>query len=576
MSVLDPRPSEDDLAVTEELARLRWELAGLASSLNGLRRLRLIRLFDRYRTLRHGAIEAGLRLRYALRKARAGAASEVVAQQERFAGHATYDVLLFSFGDWQWRIQRPQHLAGQWAAHGHRVFFMAPDFRPASNPKYTTVPARPFMAEPVQERIWEVHLGGLRMLNPLSDRLLEGDTQRLLAGCEALRAQAGIEQAVCLVELPFWGPLALRLRGAFGWKVVYDCVDRFYGVFPQAHAMLANEPELVCQADLVTATAQLLADDVADRARQVLLVPNAADPQGFARPARDPLPLMDLQPPIVGYVGALNAWFDAELIAGLARRHPEWAFVIVGSGTHPVPDLDTLPNVRLTGEVAYDDLPAYVHAFNVCLIPFKALPVIAATDPVKLYEYLAAGKPVVATDLPELHRFGELVYRAEGPDGFEAAITRALAEDSEICRARRTEFARENSWEARFGVLDNAINLLLGQPVAARRVHPVHARRVPPVPQIARIEPAAVRVPSAGRGAAVGPLRVTVYGRGLTPACQALLDEDPLPTEFIDSGQLVCILPATRLRRPCCQMVSVVDRATWKQSNRRLFLVEGL
>jgi glycosyltransferase involved in cell wall biosynthesis len=90
--------------------------------------------------------------------------------------------------------------------------------------------------------------------------------------------------------------------------------------------------------------------------------------------------------------------------------------------------LSSCANVRLTGEKPYAELPQWLAGFDVCLIPFRITELTLATNPVKAYEYLSAGKPVVSVGLPELQQFGDLVYRAQDSDDFIAQVSRALAE----------------------------------------------------------------------------------------------------------------------------------------------------
>ncbi|MGQ9652146.1 MAG: glycosyltransferase [Phycisphaerae bacterium] len=545
-----------------ETEYLRWEVAGLASSLNSLRELRLIRLFDRYRRLR-------FRLRQAIRRfpGLGRATLPPQAHPTRPTG-SLYDLVLFSVGDWRWRYQRPQHLAVQWARHGYRVFFIAPDFRPWVNPANTR-PPRPYSATSIQENLVEVHLAGPEELHPLSKRLLESEVEALAESCLALSADWHIDTAVSLVEFPFWGPLVLRLREQCGWKVVYDCLDRFRGVFPQACSMLSEEPRLVREAELVVTTSRLIWEDLAGQNDNLCLVPNAADIEHFARPPAAN-PLAGLSHPIIGYMGAIAPWFDVEWVQYAAAQHSEWNIVLVGSGRTSVEALRELPNVHLTGEVPYQELPGYLHAFDVCLIPFRPLPVIAATDPVKFYEYMAAGKPVVGGDLPTLRPYAGLVYMAGDAAGFTDAIAHALAEDSEEKRAARQCFARENSWEARYQTLNEGIEKILAGQASIERAGKISPPQ--PGPEIARLRPDAVRPAAAGIAPWDGML--VVEGRRFSPTCTVLVDEEPIPTDFLGPAELRGHVPQRMPWEPGCRMVTVVDRETWKQSNGRVFLVE--
>jgi glycosyltransferase involved in cell wall biosynthesis len=119
--------------------------------------------------------------------------------------------------------------------------------------------------------------------------------------------------------------------------------------------------------------------------------------------------------------------------------------------------LKDLPNVRLLGHKAYSELPAYLNCFNVAVIPFKNNELTRGVNPVKLYEYLAAGKPVVSSDLPEVRSFQPLVSIAGEPDQFVKKIEEELAADSPGKAAERLRVAGLNSWEAR---ADAAVDII--------------------------------------------------------------------------------------------------------------------
>src|SRR5205823_5850561 len=129
-----------------------------------------------------------------------------------------------------------------------------------------------------------------------------------------------------------------------------------------------------------------------------------------------------------------------------------------------VASLEALPNVRLLGQQPYETMPHYLYHFDVCLIPFRISPTTDATDPVKLYEYFTAGKPVVATAMPELQPYRDLLYIASDGEDFTAKIDAALAETGSDLPCRRRAMAREHTWEERWQRIDRGLS------VAAPRV----------------------------------------------------------------------------------------------------------
>ena len=136
------------------------------------------------------------------------------------------------------------------------------------------------------------------------------------------------------------------------------------------------------------------------------------------------------------------------MVETIAKRRPDWSFVFVGPVREGL-NKPNLTNVHFIGYVPYEVLPGYLAAFDVCILPFRRDRVTESVNPIKMYEYMATGKPIVSTSIPEVERYSDLIRIAEGPEAFEKAISDALKEDTpQLAKARRA-MARENSWERR-------------------------------------------------------------------------------------------------------------------------------
>jgi len=165
---------------------------------------------------------------------------------------------------------------------------------------------------------------------------------------------------------------------------------------------------------------------------------------------------------VVGYVGAVDAWFDFELLAAAARLRPDWSFEIVG-GLENAASTPAMPaNVVFHGERPHGEMPAMRARFDVEIIPFRLSPLTHATDPVKLYEAAASGRPVVATRLASLEGFAQrgLARLADTPEQFVEAVEAAAAEGPDAA-ARRRAFAAANTWDDRAAALDGWIEPLV-------------------------------------------------------------------------------------------------------------------
>lgn len=226
--------------------------------------------------------------------------------------------------------------------------------------------------------------------------------------------------------------------------------------------MLNHEAVLFSESDLVVVTSAKLLEKARTYGREPLLVPNAADFGHFNARTSSYRKASDGARPVIGYFGAISEWFDDELVAHAAAVRPRWRFVLIGDtfGAR-LGKLRRLRNVFLLGEQPYAELPRFLWQFDVACIPFLLTPLTASTNPVKFFEYLSAGTPVVASCLPELEPHKDFFYPARGAEEFVAQIERALAEDGPDLAHARVEFARANTWDHRYDVVREAINRLL-------------------------------------------------------------------------------------------------------------------
>ena len=253
----------------------------------------------------------------------------------------------------------------------------------------------------------------------------------------------GIAQPVLWISLP----TAVDVVGTLAeHAVVYYCGDDFGALAGVDHApVLSLERELVERADLVLTASERLARRFPPG--KTRLLPHGVDFERFATPVA-PAPDLPAPGPVAGFYGSLADWLDTGLLAGVARRLPDWTFLLIGEAKTDLSALAGLPNVILAGPRPHEELPAYVQHWTVSLLPFRDNDQIRASNPLKLREYLAAGRPLVGTDFPALDGYRDLVRVAAGADGFAAALEAARLEPAERGIERRARVAGE-SWEAR-------------------------------------------------------------------------------------------------------------------------------
>jgi glycosyltransferase involved in cell wall biosynthesis len=264
-------------------------------------------------------------------------------------------------------------------------------------------------------------------------------------------------------------PLGVEMIGRLDESlVVYHCVDD-YAANPGVPVKQLREMEerLLAQADFVITTNPVLYEERKAKAAHIRYFGNVADTTHFApQPApKTPAALADLPGPLIGYHGNVSGYkTDLPLLTELARANPAWQIVLVGPVGWGDPqtdtsELETLSNVHFIGRVAFEDLPAYVAAFDVGLLPLHDNDSTRRSFPMKFYEFMAAGKPIVARDLPAFADYRdrpELCRLATDATGFTAAIRAALHDDEGLVR-ERIAHAGEHSWAVRAPQIASAV-----------------------------------------------------------------------------------------------------------------------
>ncbi|MBI1826602.1 MAG: glycosyltransferase [Planctomycetes bacterium] len=213
---------------------------------------------------------------------------------------------------------------------------------------------------------------------------------------------------------------------------VYYCTDdhrRFAGF--DADRIAAQENELIDRADVMVACSEPLYKAHSIRRNDILLLRHGVDFEHFAAAWKTQLPIpyemANIARPVVGFFGLIHHWIDVELIARVAAMRPNFSFLLLGDCKVDVSHLQRLPNVHLLGRRDYSVLPAYCARFDAAMLPFTQSAMTISINPVKMYEYLAAGLPVVSTPLPESKRFPEAIHIAETPVAFATACDAAVA-----------------------------------------------------------------------------------------------------------------------------------------------------
>lgn len=256
-------------------------------------------------------------------------------------------------------------------------------------------------------------------------------------------------------------PTAVDILSSLLWKlVIYHCVDEYSanpGVPKKTVQML--ERRILKLADIVFTTSKGLYDAKKIFNKNTFYQPNVTDTEFFIKTKGErneniERELKSIPKPIIGYVGNMSAYkVDLGLLEYCAVRNPNWSFVCVGpigkgDTSTDVEPLQKLPNLYFLGGRKYRFVPFYIRKFDVCLIPFNINETTKNSFPIKFFEYLALGKPIVATNLPALEDYKHICRLARDKDMFIKYIEESLHEDSTLSN-ERIKTAKKNNWDTR-------------------------------------------------------------------------------------------------------------------------------
>jgi lipopolysaccharide heptosyltransferase II len=249
---------------------------------------------------------------------------------------------------------------------------------------------------------------------------------------------------------------------------IYDCFDDYFpysnhNLLRSRNRLMLQEERILKRADIAFVVSEELYKKKTKFSKNVYTIPNAADVAFFGK-ASDPSALThsaipQISHPIIGMVANLNERVDFRLLRYIAISHPEWSVVIVGGWygadsklvkSDLIKQLKNMANIHWLGHQPFDELPNILGWFDVCIIPYAAENAFNINcSPLKMYEYLATGKPIVSTDLPSVRVESELIRIGKSYPEFVREVAAALDEKDESLKGKRIEMAKKNSWDNR-------------------------------------------------------------------------------------------------------------------------------
>jgi ADP-heptose:LPS heptosyltransferase/glycosyltransferase involved in cell wall biosynthesis len=383
------------------------------------------------------------------------------------------DILFLGQQNWNVCWTAKQQFATRLSERGHRVLYVDP------------VPAAP--GEPVPG---DGPIPGLRRIGP-RDLWVYTYVPVPALRWRLNRLRFPRMAPKVLRHLGFHAPITLCLHPSqFDWleraqprAVVYYAVDEYtaYGEMSEEERVRIRELEnrLLGRADIALSLSHCLHERFSRHNQASLMLENGADYEHYQpeRLARIPVhPAVEGLPgPRIGFFGQIDTRIDQALMVELARSRPDWQFVMAGrvKGIDPAA-LDAEPNIHLLGYQPYEDLPNVAAGIDAWIVPYVQNQLTHSCNPLKVYEYLATGRPVVSTPLDGLIACREAVALALGADEFRMALDRAVA-DPAAGREKRLEVAAANTWDARVDRLEEIFDLAVRRSLRRASADPGHA-----------------------------------------------------------------------------------------------------
>lgn len=273
----------------------------------------------------------------------------------------------------------------------------------------------------------------------------------LVASLKLLLKLRGVTKPITWFVVPHMAPVA----GQLGERLsVYYCIDD-YAALPDVdvEAVRAMDDSLTRKANLVFVASDTLLEKKRSLNADTHVSPHGVDYDHFVK-AQDPSlatpeDIAKLPRPIIGFFGLIERWIELDLIKYMAEKRPSWTFLMIGRIAVPESEVPRLPNIHYLGRRPYESLPAYGKAFDVAIIPYHLTQQVLHSNPIKLREYLAMGKPIVSVSVPEIDKFSDHVAIARTHEEYLAKVDEAVANGLTAERIKsQTERASTMTWDA--------------------------------------------------------------------------------------------------------------------------------
>ena len=366
-------------------------------------------------------------------------------------------ILYFASIDWEFITQRPQHLARRLSREFRDFYYIQPlglrNLRPSDIRRVATRLLGFFKTKNPYSGMRIKNLVFIPLINPIAQKI------NIYLLRKQIRAMTDKETIIWITT-----PISIMpglLNGVTYKALVYEMMDDYARMHPLMESYITEtEKWLIDRADLVITTSSALSEKTKkyNLGKEAMIIGNGVDYAFFTDASYERPPELSGMNKIVGYVGAVESWIDFDTIEFLAESRRDVDFVFIGPiRARGLPERE---NIHFLGKRDYSTMPLYCNSFDVCLIPFRPGKFADTINPVKLYEYFALGKPVVAYEMKELLPFRELLYLVRDRKEFLEKLEEALDEEDDVIRVNRRGLAKANDWSAKAELLRAALSRL--------------------------------------------------------------------------------------------------------------------
>jgi glycosyltransferase involved in cell wall biosynthesis len=375
-----------------------------------------------------------------------------------------HDKSIICFGGEDWWYHHPHsknHLMRRFARAGNKVIFVNSISMGLTSVKSKDLVPRITRKLKSYAKLARTTEEGITVVSPavipfFASRAATIANRRLLSGQIAGLAQRrGLSNPILWIAIP----TAIEVVGRLNESLVIYHVSDKYDANTMDHAtdpafIRALHERAIDAADIIFYSSRKLLAEAARGLERSHLLEQAVDFDHWSRISKGEVPVADevqeIRRPRVGYFGAIEPWLiDQELIKQAARERPDWQWIFIGNKSRGL-EIETLPNVHFLPPVSYNDLPNYAAGFDVCVLPWNtAVPFTSYGSAIKVREYLAAGKPVVISPLPEYESMSGVLRIGRSRDQFLELVEEALREEGTETAQARQNAVRDGTWDAR-------------------------------------------------------------------------------------------------------------------------------